>query len=224
MAVKPETVRSALELAGLHGGYFEEFAEARNCRSTPGLHDGCPCLRQRRRGDQLFGGGLVSGDHDMNNTRRGNDDGGGDGHNDKHGGIGGVGAFAALRRRNSFKLDQPQMAQRRCRFKVGKDAQHVRVVDRAFMTVARAFLADVDVIVLNRTEMVFSDDQRARLYGSLRKWVDEGLEGAEALCAGVPRLRTVFVTQHEKQRPPQVNAELVLGVGELGTGMRVDML
>ena len=54
------------------------------------------------------------------------------------------------------------MAQRRCRFKVGKDAQHVRVVDRAFMTVARAFLADVDVIVLNRTEMVVSDEQRRR--------------------------------------------------------------
>ena len=57
----------------------------------------------------------------------------------------------------------------RCRFKVGKNAQHVRVVDRAFMMVARAFLADVDVIVLNRTEMVFSDEQRRRLYGSLRQ-------------------------------------------------------
>ena len=44
------------------------------------------------------------------------------------------------------KLDTP----------VGKQGRKIRVVDRAAMTIARALLSGVDLIVMNRTEAVFS--------------------------------------------------------------------
>lgn len=39
---------------------------------------------------------------------------------------------------------------------VGKEGRNIRVVDRASMMIARAMLADVDIIVMNRTEAVFN--------------------------------------------------------------------
>jgi len=85
--------------------------------------------------------------------------------------------------------------------------------------VARALLADVDIIILNRTEGAFNDEKRDAMFDSLKEWVNKGLNGSEKLCAGVPRLRTVFVASHSKQPPVQADAALVMGSGPSQAGL-----
>ena len=100
-----------------------------------------------------------------------------------------------------FDEDDPHRPGRRrlrCRFKVGKGGRHIRVVDRAAMAVARAMLADVDMIVINRTESTMCHERTQLTYKSLRRWVDEGVPGMKTSMVSegngdvqMPRLRTV---------------------------------
>ena len=64
--------------------------------------------------------------------------------------------------------------------------------------VARALLADVDMIIINRTVAAMNHASTQRMYDSLRKWVDEGLPGMSTVLGGdgvtVPRLRTVSIS------------------------------
>lgn len=217
-SVRPETVRSALELAGLHKAYFEDFEEARKHRSKPGqTKPACSCFTQRFT-DGGSGGGDEAAAAAVANATTTTTDGpptqspsslplelsaAAPAPAPAQAMIVATPVTAAVE--SNRQQQQQQQAQKptiphphhassfrdphlrharhtrttkrqstqhhhvRCRFKVGKNARHMRVVDRAFMMIARAFLADVDVIVLNRTEMVFSDEQRRRLYGSLRQ-------------------------------------------------------
>ena len=50
----------------------------------------------------------------------------------------------------------PEQHFTRLDYPVGKQGRNIRVVDRASMMIARAMLADVDIIVINRTEAVFN--------------------------------------------------------------------
>jgi hypothetical protein len=100
-----------------------------------------------------------------------------------------------------------------CKFKVGKGGSKLRVVVRCSVLIARAMIADVDVLVMNRAEGAFSDDKRLELFANLKTWVEEGLEGSEKLMAGVPRLRTVFLSSYSHEIPKQVCHEFRLGAG-----------
>ena len=89
-----------------------------------------------------------------------------------------------------FDEDDPHRPDRkrtRCRFKAGKSGQHLRVVDRASLTLARAYLSDVDMMVLNRTLSAFSAKKLPNILGGLETWVKDGLPGMESpLCRGAP--------------------------------------
>jgi len=100
-----------------------------------------------------------------------------------------------------------------CRFKVGKNGQKLRVVVRASVMIARALLADVDILILNRAEGAFGDAKRNEIYANLQTWVKDGLAGSEKLMAGVPRLRTVFLSSYNNELPQESTHELRLGAG-----------
>eukprot|EP00617_Octactis_speculum_P008475 CAMPEP_0185792056 /NCGR_PEP_ID=MMETSP1174-20130828/158715_1 /TAXON_ID=35687 /ORGANISM="Dictyocha speculum, Strain CCMP1381" /LENGTH=396 /DNA_ID=CAMNT_0028487073 /DNA_START=837 /DNA_END=2027 /DNA_ORIENTATION=+ len=109
-------------------------------------------------------------------------------------------------------------------YHTGKKGKALRAVQRASVVFARAMLADVDMIVVNRAEAVFNHEQRAAIYAGLRTWIDEGVAGLppnKAIPNQILRRRTVFVSCHHSARPKECDTVIQLGAGSDGLGLEV---